>query len=48
LTYKIDRLTHSPRDFYNLIEFFDKYGVSFISVTENFDTSSLLGNYCVI
>jgi len=43
LTYKIDRLTRSPKDFYNLIEFFDKYGVSFISVTENFDTSSPSG-----
>jgi len=43
LTYKIDRLTRSPKDFYTLIELFDKYGVSFISVTENFDTSSPSG-----
>jgi len=34
LTYKIDRLTRSSRDFYTLIEFFEKHGVSYVSVTE--------------
>jgi site-specific DNA recombinase len=29
LTYKIDRLTRSPKDFYTLIELFDKHGVCF-------------------
>jgi len=43
LTYKIDRLTRSLKDFYTLIEFFEKHGVSFISITENFDTSSPSG-----
>ncbi|MGH7890130.1 MAG: recombinase family protein [Thermodesulfobacteriota bacterium] len=43
LTYKIDRLTRSSRDFYSLIEFFEKYNVSYISVTEHFDTSSPSG-----
>jgi site-specific DNA recombinase len=43
LTYKIDRLTRSSKDFYALIEFFEKYGVSFVSVTERFDTSSPSG-----
>ena len=43
LTYKIDRLTRSSKDFYNLIEYFDKYGVSYISVSEHFDTSSAAG-----
>ncbi len=43
LTYKIDRLTRSSKDFYALIEFFEKYNVSFISVTERFDTSSPSG-----
>jgi site-specific DNA recombinase len=37
------RLTRSPKDFYNLIEFFDKHGVSFISITENFDTTLPFG-----
>ena len=43
IAYKIDRLTRSPRDFYQLIEVFDKYGVNFISVTERFDTSTPSG-----
>ncbi len=43
LTYKIDRLTRSSKDFYALIEFFDKHKVSYISVTERFDTASPSG-----
>ncbi|MBK8870243.1 MAG: recombinase family protein [Elusimicrobia bacterium] len=42
-TYKIDRLTRAPRDFYQLIEFFETHQVSFISVTERFDTSTPAG-----
>ena len=43
LVYKIDRLTRSPKDFYQLIEFFEKYKVDFISITERFDTSTPAG-----
>jgi len=43
ITYKIDRLTRSPRDFYQLIEIFDAHNVGFISVTERFDTSTPAG-----
>jgi DNA invertase Pin-like site-specific DNA recombinase len=43
LVYKIDRLTRSPKDFYQLIEIFDKYKVDFISITERFDTSTPAG-----
>ena len=43
LTYKIDRLTRFSKDFYALIEFFEKYNVSYVSVTERFDTSSPSG-----
>jgi DNA invertase Pin-like site-specific DNA recombinase len=43
LVYKIDRLTRSPKDFYQLIELFEKYNVSFISITERFDTSTPAG-----
>lgn len=43
LTYKIDRLTRSSKDFYALIEFFEKFEVSYVSVTERFDTSSSAG-----
>jgi len=43
LVYKIDRLTRSPKDFYYLMEYFEKYGVSFISTTQRFDTSTATG-----
>ncbi|MFH2145093.1 MAG: recombinase family protein, partial [Candidatus Omnitrophota bacterium] len=43
ISYKIDRLTRSPKDFYQLIELFEKYNVDFISVTERFDTSTPAG-----
>src|SRR3989338_4104996 len=43
ISYKIDRLRRSPKDFYQLIELLDKYGVDFISVTERFDTSTPSG-----
>ncbi|MGH7889501.1 MAG: recombinase family protein [Thermodesulfobacteriota bacterium] len=43
LAYKIDRLTRSSKDFYSLIDFFEKYGVSFISISECFDTLSASG-----
>jgi site-specific DNA recombinase len=43
LSYKIDRLTRSPKDFYQLIEVFEKYQADFISITERFDTSTPAG-----
>jgi DNA invertase Pin-like site-specific DNA recombinase len=43
ISYKIDRLTRSPKDFYQLIEVFEKHQVNFISVTERFDTSTPSG-----
>ncbi|MEW6095276.1 MAG: recombinase family protein, partial [bacterium] len=43
IVYKIDRLTRSPKDFYQLMEVFEKYSVDFISVTERFDTSTPSG-----
>ena len=43
LAYKIDRLTRSPKDFYQLIEVFEQNNVSFISITERFDTSTPAG-----
>jgi len=43
ISYKIDRLTRSPKDFYQLIELLEKYNVDFISVTERFDTSTPSG-----
>ena len=43
MSYKIDRLTRSPRDFYQLVEYFERHNVDFISVTERFDTSTPSG-----
>ena len=43
ISYKIDRLTRSPKDFYQLIEIFDRYNASFLSITERFDTSTPSG-----
>ena len=43
LSYKIDRLTRSPRDFYQLIEILERHEVDFISITERFDTSTPSG-----
>ena len=40
LVYKIDRLTRNQKDFYFLIELFEKHNVTFISTTQNFNTSS--------
>ncbi|TES93331.1 MAG: recombinase family protein, partial [Candidatus Cloacimonadota bacterium] len=39
ISYKIDRLVRSAKDFYQLVELFEKHNVDFISVTERFDTS---------
>src|SRR4029453_11558938 len=43
LAYKVDRLTRSLADFAKLIELFDAHGVSFVSVTQSFHTSSSMG-----
>lgn len=43
IVYRLDRISRSITDFANLLNFFEKYDVTFISATENFDTSSPLG-----
>lgn len=43
IAYRLDRISRSISDFANLLNFFEKYNVTFISATENFDTSSPLG-----
>src|SRR5881296_1972137 len=43
LVYKVDRLTRSLADFAKLIELFDVHRVSFVSVTQSFNTSSSMG-----
>jgi DNA invertase Pin-like site-specific DNA recombinase len=41
--YKIDRLSRSLTDFVRLMDVFDRYGASFVSVTQTFDTSDSMG-----
>ena len=41
--YKIDRLTRSLADFVRLMDLLDRYEVSFVSVTQSFDTSDSMG-----
>lgn len=43
VVYKVDRLSRSLMDFARIIEIFDRYGVSFVAVTQQFNTTSSLG-----
>ena len=43
IVYKVDRLTRSLMDFAKIIELFDKQNVSFVSVTQQFNTTSSMG-----
>src|SRR6476646_8392007 len=43
VVYKVDRLTRSLADFAKLIELFETHGVSFVSVTQSFNTRSSMG-----
>jgi DNA invertase Pin-like site-specific DNA recombinase len=43
VVYKVDRLTRSLADFAKLVELFDAHGVSFVSVTQAFNTTNSMG-----
>jgi site-specific DNA recombinase len=43
VVYKVDRLTRSLTDFAKIVEIFDRQGVSFVSVTQAFNTTSSMG-----
>jgi site-specific DNA recombinase len=43
VVYKVDRLTRSLADFAKLVELFDQHSVSFVSVTQSFNTTSSMG-----
>ena len=43
VVYKVDRLSRSIMDFHNMMKEFDKYGCSFVSITQAFDTSTSMG-----
>jgi site-specific DNA recombinase len=42
VVYKVDRLSRSLLDFARMMELFDRHGVSFVSVTQQFNTTSSL------
>jgi site-specific DNA recombinase len=43
VVYKVDRLSRSLMDFARIIEAFDRNGVSFVSVTQQFNTTTSIG-----
>src|SRR6476469_7278239 len=43
VVYKVDRLTRSLADFAKLVELFDAHGVAFVSVTQQFNTTTSMG-----
>ena len=43
VVYKIDRLTRALMDFARMVELFDKHEVSFVSVTQQFNTTTSMG-----
>ena len=43
VVYKVDRLSRSLHDFAKMVEVFDKHNVSFVSVTQQFNTTTSMG-----
>jgi site-specific DNA recombinase len=43
VVYKVDRLTRSLLDFARIVEVFDQHGTTFVSVTQQFNTTASLG-----
>ena len=43
VVYKVDRLTRALSDFARMVELFDKHKVSFVSVTQQFNTTTSMG-----
>lgn len=43
VVYKVDRLTRSLADFAKIVEIFDAHGVSFVSITQSFNTTTSMG-----
>ena len=43
VVYKVDRLSRSLLDFSQLLEFFDKHNVAFVSITQQFNTNTSMG-----
>src|SRR3972149_2008100 len=45
VVYKVDRLTRSLNDFAKIVDAFDAKGVSFVSVTQQFNTNTSMGRH---
>ena len=45
--YRLDRLSRSQRDFLELMDWLDERGVTFVSVTERFDTTTPMGRFAL-
>ena len=43
MVYKVDRLTRSLMDFSKIVELFDKHSASFVSITQQFNTTTSMG-----
>ena len=43
MVYKVDRLSRSIRDFAKIMEILEKHGATFVSVTQQFNTTTSLG-----
>ncbi len=43
VVYKVDRLTRALTDFAKLVELFDRHSVTFVSVTQSFNTTTSMG-----
>ncbi len=48
VVYKVDRLTRSLADFAKLVELFDEHQVSFVSVTQAFNTTTSMGRLGIV
>ena len=47
LVYKLDRLSRSLLDFAKLVGLFEQHNVSFVSITQSFDSSTPMGRLCI-
>ena len=43
VVYKLDRISRTLLDFVRLMDFFERYGVTFVAITQNFDTADSMG-----
>ena len=48
VVYKVDRLTRSLADFAKMVEVFDAHHVSFVSITQQFNTTTSMGRLTLL